>query len=236
MPIEERRRPLEDPGPPVVTPQLVLGLSVVAVGVLLTAGNLGWSYAWPILSYWPVGIVAIGLAMFVRSSERGPRLSGGLVIVAGVWLTAVRLIGVSPSFVHIWSLLLVIAGISLIARGLRPDSGSRETGDQSFSDFALWSGSERRIASSAFRRADLTAIMGGIEVDMREAGTAGEAVIDVFVLWGGIVIRVPPDWSVSNQVAAVMGGASDKSTGTRDAKNRLILRGFVLMGGIEVKT
>jgi hypothetical protein len=36
-------------------------------------------------------------------------------------------------------------------------------------------------------------------------------------------------------VVAIMGGAVDKSTGTRDAKNRLILRGFVLMGGIEVK-
>jgi len=33
-----------------------------------------------------------------------------------------------------------------------------------------------------------------------------------------------------------MGGADDRSTGPQDATNRLVLRGFVLMGGIEVKT
>ena len=63
-----------------------------------------------------------------------------------------------------------------------------------------------------------------------------EAIIDVFVWWGGVEITVPPDWAVSNQVVAIMGGADDKSTGTQDARNRLIVRGFVVMGGVEIKT
>ena len=50
-----------------------------------------------------------------------------------------------------------------------------------------------------FRRADLTAIMGGVEVDLRGASTGQEAVIDVFAWWGGIEITVPPDWAVSNR-------------------------------------
>ena len=87
------------------------------------------------------------------------------------------------------------------------------------SEFAIWSGMQRRVASPAFRRAELTAIMGGIEVDLRQAGTEnGEAVIDVFVMWGGIEITVPPDWAVSNQVTPIMGGAEDKSTGTQQAQ------------------
>ena len=47
---------------------------------------------------------------------------------------------------------------------------------------------------------------------------------------------MPPDWAVSNQMMAIMGGVEDKSTGTQGATNRLVLRGFVLMGGVEVKT
>ena len=33
-----------------------------------------------------------------------------------------------------------------------------------------------------------------------------------------------------------MGGAEDKSSGTQDARNRLVVRGFVVMGGVEIKT
>ena len=62
------------------------------------------------------------------------------------------------------------------------------------------------------------------------------SVVDLFVMWGGVEIWVPPDWAVSNQVGLLMGGAEDKSTGTQDARHRLVVRGFVLMGGVEIKT
>jgi predicted membrane protein len=109
--------------------------------------------------------------------------------------------------------------------------------DVSVSEVAVWAGKQRRIAEPSFRRADLTAIMGGVELDLRAAGTAsGEAVIDVFVMWGGIEIWVPPNWAVVNKVGVLMGGVEDKSTGTQDARHRLIVRGFVVMGGMEIKT
>ena len=62
------------------------------------------------------------------------------------------------------------------------------------------------------------------------------AVLDVFAMWGGIEITVPPDWAVSNRVVPIMGGADDKSSGTQDSRHRLVLRGFVVMGGVEIKT
>ena len=56
------------------------------------------------------------------------------------------------------------------------------------------------------------------------------------VMWGGIEIRVPPDWAVSNDVTVLLGGAEDRSSGTQDASSRLVVRGICLMGGIEIKT
>lgn len=79
--------------------------------------------------------------------------------------------------------------------------------------------------------------MGGGEIDLRAAGMSGaEAILDVFVVMGGLEITVPPDWAVSNQIVAVMAGVDDKSSGTQEASHRLILRGFIMMGGIEIKT
>ena len=49
---------------------------------------------------------------------------------------------------------------------------------QRSSEFAVWSGVQRGVTSPAFKRADLTAVLGGIELDLRHAGTDnGEAVI-----------------------------------------------------------
>ena len=137
-------------------------------------------------------------------------------------------------------MFLVAIGALIVLRALK-GGGERPpellpSTDSTFSEVAVWSGKVRRVSSALFRRADLTAIMGGVEVDLRSASTGGqEAVIDLFVWWGGIEITVPPDWAVSNQVVVFMGGVDDSSSGTQDARNRLVVRGFVVMGGAEIK-
>jgi predicted membrane protein len=130
-------------------------------------------------------------------------------------------------------------GPGTVETGFSGFSTSTTTGstDATVSEVAIWAGKQRKVTSAAFRRGDLTAVMGGIELDLRAAGTAnGEAVIDLFVMWGGIEIWVPPDWSVSNEVGVLMAGSEDKSTGTQAARHRLVVRGFAIMGGVEIKT
>lgn len=224
------------------TPQVVLGLVIVGFGLLLTADNLDYVEAGNIIRYWPLILVAFGLAKLLQSDTTSGRLFGVLLIVAGGWTTAEEAFGVSLDFDRWWPLALVVLGALIIARGFGGEkisdlTNTATTADSAISEFAFWSGKVRRNASPAFRRADLTAIMGGVELDLRAAGTGGqEAVIDVFVWWGGVEITVPPDWAVSNQVVALMAGADDSSTGTQDARNRLVVRGFVVMGGVEIKT
>jgi hypothetical protein len=224
-----------------VTPQIVLGLLIVAFGVILTLDNLDYVDAGDILRFWPLLLVAFGLARLVGSDCTSSRVSGGIMVVSGLWLTADDIWGVPIDFQRWWPMFLVAIGALIVFRALK-GGGERGPGavtstDGAFSEVAVWSGKVRRITSPMFRRADLTAIMGGVEVDLRGASTGGqEAVIDVFAWWGGIEITVPPDWAVSNQVVVFMGGAEDKSSGTQDARNRLVVRGFVVMGGVEIKT
>jgi len=226
-----------------VTPQAVFGLLVMILGLLWTGDNLNWWDASRVTRYWPLGLSMLGVALAAQPEDRGRRIFGLILIGVGLWLTVARFFSFELAFWEAWPLIIVAVGARMIYRATQrvpnapaAPSVQRST-DHRFSDFAFWSGVNRRITSTAFRQADLTAIMGGIELDFTGASTGGgEAVIDVFVMWGGIEIKVPPDWAVSNQVLAIMGGADDRSTGAQDATNRLVLRGFVLMGGIEVKT
>lgn len=103
--------------------------------------------------------------------------------------------------------------------------------------FAALSGSELRPMSRPFRGADLSAVLGGVKLDLTSARMEGDnARIDVFAFCGGIEINVPPDWTVTSRVATLMGGFSDKRRPTTTlATKTLIIDGFAVMGGIEVK-
>ena len=100
----------------------------------------------------------------------------------------------------------------------------------------MMGGLQRTNNSAGFLGGDLTAIMGGCEVNLTAARLdQSDAVINVFAMWGGIVIRVPEDWGVIGRVTPIMGSYEDKTRPPREAKHRLIVRGTALMGGVEVK-
>jgi predicted membrane protein len=237
-----------------LTPQVVFGLAIVIFGLALTADNLGWLDANDILRFWPLAIVAAGLGKLFQSDTRSGQIFGGVIVLFGASLAAESVFHVRVHIWQWWPLAIVALGVLIMSKAFGRSTEAAKakvrfggepgvpdtvapTSDAEISEFALWSGIQRRIASPVFRRGDLTAIMGGIEVDLRQAATGGgEAVIDVFALWGGIEITVPPDWHVSNRVTAIMGGAEDSSSGTQAARGRLVVRGFAIMGGIEIKT
>jgi hypothetical protein len=212
----------------------IVGVIVMFVGGVLTAENV-YGMAVDIGDFWPLALIAIGVLVLTRARQR----SGDGAVPA-----ASSNAGIPPPRAP-WDAPPAAGGASagVFEHGASAQAdppavgGFTTTTDQVVNEFAIWAGKQRRNASPAFRKGELTAIMGGVELDLRAATTAtGEAVIDVFVMWGGVEIWVPPEWAVSNQVSLLMGGAEDKSTGTQNARHRLIVRGFVIMGGLEIKT
>lgn len=103
--------------------------------------------------------------------------------------------------------------------------------------FAMLSGSELRPMSRPFRGADLSAVLGSVNLDLSSARMEGDiARIEVFAFCGGIEIHVPPDWTVTSKVATLLGGFTDKRRPTTTLPTKaLVLDGFAVMGGIEVK-
>jgi hypothetical protein len=225
-----------------VPARLAFGLLVMALGFLFLGANLGYFSARQAFRlFWPSAFVVLGLVvLFEPRSRTGRRLWGLAWIAAGGWIWSYQEGWID---VDLWDLLvplaLVLFGVSLVWRSLRGPRRRRAESDDPDAEvrsFALLSGNQVRSTSAEFRSADLGALMGGVELDLTQAKPAGdEAEIDVFAMWGGIEIRVPREWTVVSKVMPVMGAFEDKTEPLAGASRRLVVRGFVVMGGVEVK-
>jgi predicted membrane protein len=216
-----------------------MGLLIIAVGIIFTLDNLGIADARGYLRYWPAGLIAIGLLKLQQARGGGGAIGGLLIVAAGSWLLLESLDIVQISVWQLWPVLLVLFGASMVWQGLRGRScrtGKATDANATISALAVLGGVARGNNSRRFRGGDLTAIMGGCEIDLRQAAIDGEAVLEVFAMWGGIQIRVPDDWTVTGRVTPLLGGFDDKTRPPQGAAaHRLVVRGVAIMGGVEVK-
>ncbi len=222
-----------------LTPQALFGLFVIVAGVLFTLDNLGVVDAEDYVRFWPSALVAAGLLKLWQAREGQGWIGGFLLVLLGGWMLLEGVVAIRISLHDLWPLFFVFFGGYMVWRGLGgARRGPAVHGDSRFSALAIMSGVARRSNTQTFDGADLTAIMGGCEIDLRHASIAPgtEAVIDVFAFWGGIDIKVPEDWVVINRAIPLMGGIDDKThSPVTPVPKTLILRGIVVMGGVSIK-
>ena len=132
------------------------------------------------------------------------------------------------------AVLIVLALLSSQPYSMAQDE-TRSGGSDTFSDVAVMGGVKRTNLSSDFRGGEATAVMGGVDIDLRNAAMErGEAVLDVSSVMGGVKIRVPETWTVVSHVNSIMGGFKDETRHPRNEDHRLVLNGTVMMGGLKV--
>jgi predicted membrane protein len=223
----------------------VTGVVLIFLGGWLLLNTLGWLMLSPWEFIVPIAVVAVGARVMMRNSDSNWRPPSGGVPPGGPLPPgspnnfSSGAPGVAPTSAAPG------AGLS---DGGAPSAGSNFSGNhfsgpppadssQHATIFSVLSSSRRRWGSGVFRSAEATCMMGGGEIDLRDAqlGPDGTAYIDVFVLMGGLNIFVPPGWTVICHVMPIMGGVMDKTRTIPSATTQqLILRGTTMMGGVEI--
>ncbi len=228
-----------------ITPQLALGFLIIVVGVLFTLDNLDIVYARDYTRWWPAVLIIYGAVKFFQPDTHSSKFWGGVLMVLGAGWLGDNLDLFYFRLRDFWPLLLVALGVMMILRrGTQSYAGSatifgaeKSVDNSSVTNASVFlGGSKRNVHTQDFRGGELTAVMGGCEIDLRNASIShSPAVIDVFAFWGGIEIKVPQSWSVSFEGTPIMGGYDDKTfRQSTTAEQSLIIRGTIIMGGVEV--
>jgi predicted membrane protein len=191
------------------------GIFWIVIGGLFLLGNLGILRV-AFRDLWPVVLIGIGALMLWRSAlATRPRRDSPEESTA------------SSSTEN---------ATSTSTAGGDEGAATAASSNSVISAMAILGSVERRNNSPDFRGGSATAVMGRCEIDLRAATITAthQAVLEVFAMWGGIEVRVPPDWTVVSQVDPILGGYDDSTQPPKEESKRFIIRGSVIMGGIEV--
>ncbi|MCT4686649.1 LiaF transmembrane domain-containing protein [Vallitalea sp.] len=218
----------------------LLGILIIAIGVVILLGRLDIVDSDNIFGiYWPLILIVIG---FVNLFDKyGSKTLAYVLIIVGVFfqlkeLDLEILEGINISE-FIFPVVVIIVGAWLIIPK-KKHSNKRVYSDNILDTFCLFSGSDIINDSIDFQGGNLGAVFGGIDVDLRNANiTENEPIIiDAFVAFGGIDIKVPMDWKVEIKGVPLFGGWGNKTKREMVNTNKvLIVKCFILFGGLDVK-
>jgi hypothetical protein len=233
-----------------VSGRLVVGLCVMAFGLIFTLDSLGMVDAERFVNWWPLVLIAVGLVRILQPAGAPGRGFGWVLALLGGALLLDTLDLWDLDWGLVFPLVMVAIGGVMVSRavlGRRAppaaavgggEAGVPGAGASSVSAFALFGTVVRRPTTRSFRGGDLGAVFGACDLDLRGAELAPEgAVLEVFALFGGIDVRVPPGWAIEVTGTPILGAFEDNSGagGAADGP-RLTVQGLAIFGGVEVKS
>ena len=222
----------------------IIGVILVLVGLFLVMRNTGFfppSLAHIIFS-WPMLLVAIGLVITLGSS--GSKSSGVIVMAVGAFFLIPHIFRDAFDVDMFWPSIFIIIGVIFIftkRHGWNSVASNAVVGDDYIDYVNVFSGGERQVVSENFRGGKISAVFGGMELDLTKAKLApGRNEIEIACVFGGATFIVPDEWNILIEVTPVLGGFSDSRKlipgRTVDPTRQLVIKGAVVFGGGEIKS
>ena len=212
----------------------ISGAIIVAVGTVLLLGSLKIFDIGNILAdYWPVLVILGAGIIFINDFRSWPLAAFVAALGILFQLRELNVIDVQPWSI-VWPLIIIFIGVSLLFG--RSYAGKRVTKSERDDVSAIMAGTSVVSHAKAFKQSNITAIMGGARIDLRQADLEKEALIDVFGFWGGVEIVVPENVVIRNQVNNIMAGTEDKTKQlTTKSSPVLTVAGTVIMAGVSIR-
>lgn len=136
--------------------------------------------------------------------------------------------------------ILVIIGLSCLIKGIIGSDFQEKVKEIKSTDKdtlkcdAVFTG-QKVVVENPILGADVNAIFGGLELDLRNSNLKKDIVITASAIFGGIDIFLPDDVNLQINSMNLFGGIDDKSKKNKDAKITVYLNSNCIFGGIDIK-
>ena len=222
--------------------KILWGAVLIAIGVIFSLNAFGITDIKVFFDGWWTLFIIVPcfIGIFTDREKTGNII--GLLIGLFLLLCCQNVL----SFGMLWKLaipaVIVIIGLKLILGGLFGDravkmiSESRQNGDNIKIGCATFSGQDMNFDGEVFSGAELTAVFGGVECDLRTAIIEKDCAITASAIFGGIDIYVPDYVNVKINSNSIFGGVSGKKKRPTVGDGvTLYINATCIFGGIDIK-
>ena len=221
---------------------LLWGIVLIIIGIVFALNALGITNIDIFFDgWWALFIIVPCIIRIIKGEEITGNIFG---IILGVFLILCAQDVLEFSLV--WKLgvpvIIVLIGIKLITGNLFQNKRAelknelKQNGEKLINGFAAFSGKDMIYNGETFKGADLTAIFGGIECDLRNAVIEQDCIINASAIFGGIDLIVPENINVKINSTSIFGGISNKQKKPfRKESPTLYINGVCLFGGVDIK-
>ncbi|MBN8706814.1 MAG: hypothetical protein J0L62_13140 [Bacteroidetes bacterium] len=234
---------------PVLPPRTGFALLLIAIGLFILLDKLEvYDFGDLVSTWWPLILIYIGSHQLITRGNN--RSTGSYILIAvGLFFLFHTLDLFDYDLIQTWwPALLVLVGIWILIDAFSrknitantPDSITPVEGNEDMLNSSTFlSGSNIRSMSQNFTGGKITVVLGGAEIDLRQAKLVTGATIDIMVLLGGCELYVPYEWDIDIQAQAFLGGIEDKRLRNQVSSETpapiLRITGTAVLGGIEIK-
>ena len=218
----------------------IWGVVLVLAGVLLVLNGFGVvDFELFFDGWWTLLIIIPCLNGLLFDRDKLGNLIG-LMVGALLLLWRLELIPSRMIWVILVASVLVGIGIKLIFgdllhRSSRPKIKFKKGKNKSEGGCAVFAGCDMDYNGKVFEGADLVAVFGGVECDLRQAIIEKDCEIDAVAVFGGIDILVPPHVNVRTNAFSIFGGTDDLTSSEASDRVTIHINSVCVFGGIDVK-
>lgn len=228
--------------------KVFVGIAFIFAGLFMFAENLGFYFPFDLFDLWPLIIVAVGVNFIAKPEEQRQVFTGLIFIGVGALFLLDSLNILYFSFSDLWPLIIIFVGFAILKERKKPAEHSEESTEYDGVNHIhlsyILGGGDQIYTSKQLTGGDVSAILGGGTIDIRQAGWEGETLtINVFTFMGGVTILVPPQCQVVIQGNPILGAMENLTRPIHNIEGlevnptpkKVVVRGSAILSGVEIK-
>lgn len=223
---------------------IIWGLILIAAGVIWALDAIGIAEIDIFFEgWWTLFIILPSAVSLVTSRDKISALIG-LAIGIVLLLCARDILEFSIMIKLVIPAIIVIIGLRMIISSFankKTDEAVREMekkGDDIDNVFSLFASKSSELRGKVFRGAQINAVFGSVDYDLRGAVIEPDSAIGASAIFGTIEITVPENVRVRVKSSAFFGGTTNKASRADDGASNIVtlyVSAFSLFGGIDIK-
>ena len=219
---------------------LLWGLVFITLGIIIAVNALGVAQINIFFDgWWTLFIIVPCFIGFIK----GPTRMGdfiGLVIGIVLLLCAQGFVTFSVIRKLIIPFVFIIIGLGFIFKDFfnsKINEKIKTLNKSGLKEYAATFGENKvDMSNEVFDGADLTAVFGGVELNLLNSEIKDEQVINATAVFGGITIKVPQNVNVKVKSTAIFGGVDNKVRNIKEENIPTIyVNAFSMFGGVDIK-